>query len=251
MPSMIKKEFLLVLQNSRQIAPTVKHFIFHREDGEICDFIPGQFITLHIPTSEKILRRSYSIANRTHEASDKIEFAASYVPRGTASDLLFTMQLGDKVVATGPFGRLILRDEQPPQRYVFVATGTGITPYRTMLSELAQRFKKHPFFKVVLLFGVRKPEDLLYREEFTAFAEKNTWFEFRACYSRIKLEQPLPYEYEGRVLNALNAINPNSKQDIFYLCGNPNMVDEVFSLLINTYAFPSEIIRREKYISSN
>ncbi|WP_218813748.1 ferredoxin--NADP reductase [Rickettsiella endosymbiont of Dermanyssus gallinae] len=247
---MTKKEFTLTLQDSRQIAPAVKHFTFHREDGEACSFIPGQFITLHIPTPEKILRRSYSIANSTHEASDKIEFAASYVPEGTASDLLFTMQVGDKVTATGPFGRLVLRDDQPG-RYIFVATGTGITPYRTMLSELADRFKQRPGFKVVLLFGVRKPEDLLYRDEFTAFAQKNSWFEFRAYYSRIKLEQRLPYEYEGRVLNAFNEIEPNPKQDIVYLCGNPNMVDEVFSLLINTHSFPSEIIRREKYISSN
>jgi ferredoxin-NADP reductase len=247
---MTRKEFILILEGSQEIAPSVKHLTFRREDGECCGFIPGQFITLHIPTSEKVLRRSYSIANSTHEPSDKIEFAASYVPKGTASDLLFTMQIGDKVTATGPFGRLTLRDEQPG-RYIFVATGTGVTPYRTMLSELAQRFKHHPCFKVILLFGVREPRDLLYRDEFTEFSQKNPWFEFRAYYSRIQPETRLPYEYEGYVLNAFSEIDPNPKQDIVYLCGNPNMVDEVFSLLANTYCFPSDMIRREKYISSN
>lgn len=247
---MTKKEFVLLLEQSQLIAPTVKHLTFRREDGETFSFIPGQFVTLHIPTPEKVLRRSYSIANSTHEPSDKIEFAASYVPRGIASDLLFNMQIGDKVAATGPFGRLTLREEQPG-RFVLVATGTGITPYRTMLSELAQRFNQRPCFKVVLLFGVRKPEDLLYRDEFTRFAEKNIWFEFRAYYSRTMPEICLPYEYKGYVLKAFAEISPNPKQDIVYLCGNPNMVDEVFSLLVNSYNFPSEIIRREKYISSN
>ncbi|MES2141353.1 MAG: ferredoxin--NADP reductase [Pseudomonadota bacterium] len=247
---MIKKEFILILEGSQQIAPSVKHFTFRREDGEACSFIPGQFITLHIPTSEKVLRRSYSIANSTHEASVKIEFAASYVPEGTASDLLFTMQLGDKVTATGPFGRLTLRDERPG-RYIFVATGTGVTPYRTMLSELAHRFKQNPCFKVILLFGVRGPGDLLYRDEFVSFAEKNPWFEFRAYYSRVQPETRLFYENEGYVLAAFSLIDPDPKQDIVYLCGNPNMVDDVFSLLTNSYGFPSEIIRREKYISSN
>ncbi len=145
---------------------------------------------------------------------------------------------------------MILRDEQPG-RYILVATGTGITPYRTMLSELMQRFKRHPCFKVILLFGVRQPKDLLYRDEFTAFAEKNPWFEFRAYYSRLKSEVMLPYEYAGYVLNAFSEIDPNPTQDIVYLCGNPNMVDEVFSLLVNSYHFSSEMIRREKYISSN
>ncbi len=247
---MTRKEFTLILEGSQEIAPSVKHLTFRREDGENCGFIPGQFITLHIPTSEKVLRRSYSIANSSHEPSNKIEFAASYVPEGVASDLLFTMQIGDKVTATGPFGRLTLREEQPG-RYILVATGTGVTPYRTMLSELAHRFKQHPCFKVILLFGVRKPEDLLYRDEFTVFAEKNTWFEFRVYYSRILSEPELPYEYRGYVLNAFSEIEPNPKQDIVYLCGNPNMVDEVFSLLTNNYSFPSELIRREKYISSN
>jgi ferredoxin-NADP reductase len=247
---MTRKEFILILEGVQQLSPSVKHFTFYREDSESFSFIPGQFITLHIPTPEKILRRSYSIANSMHEPSVRIEFAASYVPEGAASDLLFTMQPGDKVIATGPFGRLILREERP-NRYIFVATGTGVTPYRTMLSELAQRFKQHPCFKVVLLFGVREPQDLLYRGEFTAFAQENPWFEFRAYYSRIQPETRLAYEYEGYVLNAFSEIEPNPKQDIVYLCGNPNMVDEVFSLLISNYNFPSEIIRREKYISSN
>ncbi|KAF5281507.1 hypothetical protein FQR65_LT14655 [Abscondita terminalis] len=230
---MSRKEFHLILETSEQIAPDVKHFTFRYEEGESFEFIPGQFITLHIPTAEKVLRRSYSIANKTHQATNKIEFAASYVPAGTASELLFTLKPGDRLAATGPFGRLILREETP-ERYILVATGTGVTPYRTMLAELEQR-----------------PEDLLYRDEFIEFAEKNQWFEFHAYYSRVKLQTALNFEHTGYVLNAFTKIKPNPDQDIVYLCGNPNMVDEVFTLLVKSYAFPTEIIRREKYISSN
>lgn len=247
---MSRKEFHLILEKSEQIAPEVKHFTFRYEEGESFEFVPGQFITLHIPTPEKVLRRSYSIANKTHRATNKIEFAASYIPSGIASQLLFTLKPGDKVTATGPFGRLTLREETP-ERYVLVATGTGVTPYRTMLAELEHRFKLRPCFKVILLLGVRRQEDLLYRDEFIAFAEKNPWFEFRAYYSRVTLKEALSYEHTGYVLNAFGEIKPNAKQDIVYLCGNPNMVDEVFTLLVKSYAFPTEIIRREKYISSN
>lgn len=247
---MSRKEFHLILETSEQIAPDVKHFTFRYEEGGSFEFIPGQFITLHIPTAEKILRRSYSIANKAHHANNKIEFAASYVPAGIASELLFTLKPGDKVTATGPFGRLILREEMP-ERYILVATGTGVTPYRTMLAELEQRFKLRPCFKVILLFGVRRPEDLLYREEFLEFAEKNPWFEFYAYYSRVNPKTALNFEHTGYVLNAFSEINPNPKQDIVYLCGNPNMVDAVFTLLVKSYNFPTEIIRREKYISSN
>lgn len=247
---MSRKEFHLILETSEQIAPDVKHFTFLYEEGASFEFIPGQFITLHIPTPEKILRRSYSIANKTHESTNKIEFAASYIPTGIASQCLFTLKPGDQLTATGPFGRLILRDEMP-QRYILVATGTGVTPYRTMLAELEHRFKLRPCFKVILLFGVRRQEDLLYRDEFIAFSARNTWFEFHAFYSRAKLKEALSYEHTGYVLNAFSEIKPNPKQDIVYLCGNPNMVDEVFTLLVKNYAFPTDIIRREKYISAN
>jgi ferredoxin-NADP reductase len=247
---MSRKEFHLILETSEQIAPDVKHFTFRYEGGASFEFIPGQFITLHIPTAEKILRRSYSIANKTHVANNKVEFAASYVPAGIASEVLFTLKPGERVTATGPFGRLILREERP-ERYILVATGTGVTPYRTMLAQLKQRFKLRPCFKVVLLFGVRRPEDLLYRDEFIEFAEKNPWFEFHAYYSRVKPQVTLDFEHSGYVLNAFSEINPNPKQDIVYLCGNPNMVDEVFTLLVKSYDFPTEIVRREKYISSN
>lgn len=248
---MSRKEFTLILETSRQIAPAVKHFLFRREDGEAFAFIPGQFITLHIPTPEKILRRSYSLANSTHQPSDKVEFAASFVPEGTASKLLFGLQKGGVIKATGPFGRLVLREEQPA-RYIFVATGTGVTPYRSMLSELVERFAKTPTFKVVLLLGVRLPEDLLYRDEFLDFATQHPWFEFRAYYSRVQSEVVLAkHEYHGYVCKAFNDLTPNFEQDIVYLCGNPHMVDEVFTLLTTQHHFPSETIRREKYISSN
>jgi ferredoxin-NADP reductase len=248
---MSRKEFTLILEESHNIAPSVKHFRFRREEGEVFAFIPGQFITLHIPTAQKVLRRSYSIANSTHQPSDQIEFAASYVPRGAASELLFGLQKGESVKATGPFGRLILRDEQP-QRYIFVATGTGVTPYRSMLSELAERFAKTPTFKVILLLGVRRPDDLLYRDEFLAFAAQHPWFEFRAHYTRIAPEVVLAaHEYRGYVCQAFAELVPNPGQDIIYLCGNPNMVDEAFALLTKAHHFPSEAIRREKYISAN
>jgi NAD(P)H-flavin reductase len=48
---------------------------------------------------------------------------------------------------------------------------------------------------------------------------------------------------------ALREIRPEPAHDIAYLCGNPNMVDEAFSLLKEA-GLPIPHIRREKYISS-
>jgi ferredoxin-NADP reductase len=237
----------LVLKSSKTIAPHVLHLTFECEGVDQFNFLPGQFITIHIPLNDKVLNRSYSIANI--EQNNHIEFAASYVEKGTASNLLFNLKPGDKLNATGPFGRLILRDEKP-SRYLLIATGTGITPYRAMLKELERRLHEQENLRVILLFGVRKPEDLFYREEFVSFAEKNPRFEFRVHYSRIMPSPPLPYEFQGYVHTALTDIKPDPLNDLVYLCGNPNMIDETYSILCQ-YGFAVQNVRREKYISGS
>jgi ferredoxin-NADP reductase len=246
---MQRKEFFLILKQSYLIAPGVLHLEFVCEDNQPFTFIPGQFITIHIPTPEKVLRRSYSIANSYHDGSATVEFAASYVKGGTASELLFNLQPGEKITASGPFGRLILRQEEPA-RYVLMATGTGVTPYRAMLVEIEKRLQLQPNLRIMVVFGVRNPADLLYGEEFVAFANKNPRFEFHAYYSRVKLENAQPHENEGYVGNILEKVAFNPTQDIFYLCGNPNMIDTVFAKLVEG-GFATENIRREKYISSH
>lgn len=263
---MNRQRFSLCLQSIRILSPHVKHFSFKPLNGQALSFIPGQFITLHIPLDDKMLRRSYSLANSPGDTT--LELAASYVPKGIASDFLFNMQSGDTVEATGPFGRLILRDEQP-QRYLLVATGTGVTPYRAMLPELAQRMKTQTSLEVVLLLGVRTPEEALYQTEFAAFAQQHSRFKFYICYSRPVhpptlsngfseendvSEQAIPpqkgfHEHQGYVSALLKMIPLRPASDIAYLCGNPNMVDEVFALL-TAQGFTTDKIRREKYISS-
>lgn len=244
---MSRQTYTLVLEQVKIIAPEVRHLTFRCEGADAFAFIPGQFITLHIEAGEKVIRRSYSIANVYVDGGNTIEFAASYVKEGVASDLLFNLQPGEKVTATGPFGRLILRDEQPG-RYIFVATGTGVTPYRAMLHEFAHRLQQQESLQIILLFGVRKPEDLLYREEFVAFAKQHPRFEFRAYYSRAQGHET--YEYQGYVHTAFADIHLDAAKDIVYLCGNPNMIDEAFALLTE-HGFASQNVRREKYISSH
>jgi ferredoxin-NADP reductase len=130
-----------ILQWVKEIAPNVRHLSFVREDQAPFDFVPGQFITLHIEGANKTLHRSYSIANTP--GSTSIEITCSYVKDGRASEFLFRLQPGDIVQANGPYGLLVLKDEQP-SRYILVATGTGVTPYRAMLNEIEKRLQIQP-----------------------------------------------------------------------------------------------------------
>lgn len=238
--------FSLRLEAVRDIAPGVKHFQFTRADKEAFHFIPGQFITLLLDVDGKKLRRSYSVASIPGQEKT-IDFAASYVSGGVASEILFNLAIGDELEGSGPSGRLVLREEDHPKRYLFIATGTGITPYRSMLPSLIQKAQAENT-KIILMQGVRVQADLLYGDDFLDYAKRYPQhLEFHPCYSR-QTNDLLSHEHAGNVCQNLAAFHPNPQTDIVYLCGNPNMIDQAFEQL-KQIGFDTAQVRREKYIS--
>ena len=139
--------------------------------------------TFYSAEKNKILHRSYSIANAPNQ-NNILELACSYVEGGLASNLLFNLKPGDSIEASGPFGLFILKQEEKPSRYILIATGTGIAPYRSMISDLKNRLKQNPELNVVVMQGVRSPKELLFGDDFCALASEHANCNFKALYSR-------------------------------------------------------------------
>ena len=238
------------------LAPSVAHLSFVRGDGQPLDFIPGQFIQVHFHYADgTATKRSYSLATIHDHAlgpGDAVDIAVSYVPGGAATALFEGLEQGGAVQASGPFGRFCLMPGDSNRRYLLIGTGTGVTPYRAMLP-LLERAIVERGVEVVLLFGARTPEELLYGDEFRAFADRQPAVRFVPCFSR---ELPAPGSAQahadvrhGYVQQFLDEFAPNAETDIAYLCGNPNMVDACFEQL-KAAGLPIPHIRREKYVSS-
>lgn len=240
--------FTIILREAKMLSANVKHFTFECAEKTVFEYIPGQFITLHILHQDKLLRRSYSIASSPRQ-SNLIEFAAGYVEHGPASELLFHLQPGDTLQATGPFGRLILKEDQHFQRYIFIATSTGVTPFRAMMNELIHKMNHQPNIEILLLQGVQYRDDLLYKDEFQDLQKKYSQFKFYPCLSREPKDTLLNSEFSGYVQHLLQQFTLKPEQDIIYLCGNPAMIDDAFQMLKDK-GFQSPSIIREKYISS-
>lgn len=239
------------------VAPQVGHYVFARDDGQPLPFIPGQFIQVHFEYADGTpTRRSYSLATIPDPVSGPdglVEIAVSYVPGGAATALFESLQEGDSIRATGPFGRFCLMPTDTNQRYLLVATGTGITPYRSMLSLLEKAIAERNI-QIVLLFGARTPAELLYGDEFRDFANRHPDnFRFLPCFSRELPAPGSPHAHpdvrHGYVQQFLPEFNPDPETDIAYLCGNPDMVDTCAEVLRETGLLPRQI-RREKYVSS-
>jgi ferredoxin-NADP reductase len=240
------------LVGSRMLAPSVRHLDFVRDDGQPLDFIPGQFIQVHFSYPDgTATKRSYSLATIHDHAlgpGESVQIAVSYVAGGAATTLFEGLQEGQPIEASGPYGRFCLGASDANRRYLLIGTGTGITPYRAMLPQLAEMMEKRGV-EVVLLFGARTPAELIYGEDFYSFADKHPNFRFVPCFSRELPADPHPDVRRGYVQEALAEFAPSAEGDIAYLCGNPNMVDAAFEAL-KGYGLPVPHIRREKYVSS-
>jgi ferredoxin-NADP reductase len=231
------------------LAPSVRHLVFERADGAAFAFMPGQFIQVHFHYADgKPTKRSYSVATVGQSPVQQLEIAVSYVEGGAATDLLGNLPEGGTIEASGPYGRFCLFDTDTNARYLLVGTGTGITPYRAMLPQLKQVIEQRQV-EVCLLFGARLEQELLYDEDFRDFEHSTPGFRYYACLSRDERALPRLYDRRGYVQMALEELKPDPARDIAYLCGNPNMVDQAFTLLKEA-GLPVPHIRREKYVSS-
>ena len=239
------------------LAPSVGHYAFVRDDGQPLDFIPGQFIQVHFEYADgTATKRSYSLATIHDHAmgpGEAVEIAVSYVPGGAATALFEGLDAGDTVDASGPFGRFCLVPADTNRRYLLIGTGTGVTPYRAMLPQLERAIAERGI-QVVLLFGARTPDELLYGDEFRAFADRHPdHFRFVPCFSRELPAEGSPHAHadvrHGYVQQFLPDFAPDPAGDIAYLCGNPNMVDSCFEALKES-GLEVKQIRREKYVSS-
>ena len=238
--------FKIKLLDVKMITHKVKHFTFEIVDNIDFKYKPGQFVTLFLRCRlGASLKRSYSIANFKTK-KNILEISITYIQGGVGTDLLHDLKIGDSITAAGPFGRLVLK-ENPPARYIFMGTGTGIVPYRSMLKDLEKKLldKSH---SCIIIEGIKYKKDVLYAEDFSKLCTYSN-YKF-LCYFSKEEKQNLDSscQFAGHVQKSFDMVNPNPETDIVYLCGNPFMIKDTATLLLDLKFNPEQIVT-ERYFS--
>jgi ferredoxin-NADP reductase len=229
------------LVRSTSLSEFTRHFEFEVMDVPRLAFVPGQWLSLKASTPDgEEITRAYSIASPPSDDA-RFAFCLNRVENGFMSNHLFGLSEGAEVSFQGPFGNFILR---PPLRdTVFIATGTGIAPYRSMLHWLLADPTRHQGRRFWLLFGVRSEQDIYYREEFERLAAEHANFEFLPTLSR---GGPQWSGLSGYVQQHLPGIVGDRLDMHAYICGLDKMVSANRELL-KSLGWDRKQILYEKY----
>jgi ferredoxin-NADP reductase len=207
------------LARSVSLSPQTKHLEFELSSIPRFGFVAGQWLSFKTnkPDGEEITR-AYSIASPPGE-DNRLALCLNRVQDGFMSNFLCDMKVGEQICCQGPFGDFILR---PPLRdTVFIATGTGVAPFRSMLHWLLADPVRHQGKQLSLLFGNRTEGDVYYHEEFLELAARHVNFHYLPTLSR---GAPAWQGLRGYVQEHLPGIVQGRNDLHAYICGLDKMV---------------------------
>jgi ferredoxin-NADP reductase len=244
------QNFTARLTRSIALSELTKHLEFEVPGIPRFGFVAGQWLSFKTskPDSEEIVR-AYSIASAP-ENGNRFALCLNRVQDGFMSNFLCDMKEGDEIRCQGPFGDFILR---PPMRdTIFIATGTGIAPFRSMLQWLFSAIgppassasdARHQGKQLYLIFGNRTERDIYYHDEFSRLAQEHANFHYLPTLSR---GGPDRQGLRGYVQEHVPAIAQGRTDMHAYICGLDKMVKANRELL-KSLGWDRKSILYEKY----
>jgi ferredoxin-NADP reductase len=187
--------------------------------------------------------RSYSIASAP-SSDGRVELTVERLPSGEVSPYLTQeLALGDRLELRGPIGGWFVWRTQQTEPIQLIAGGSGIVPLMSMIRTRASTGSAARF---QLLYSVREPGAVFYRDELQALTDKDHSLIVTYIYTRVgPKDSPRP---PGRIDAALiaNTTWPSKLAPTCYVCGPTPFVESVAGFLTASGNGPNKI-RTERF----
>lgn len=181
------------------------------------EFIPGQCVNIGLEDSG--INREYSSYSSLQD-SKKMEFLIRAVENGAVSTALRNLKKGEYVQLDGAYGKFTLKDpEDKNKKYIFVASGTGIAPFHSFAMS-------YPNLNYTILHGVRYEQEQYDKKDY----KKGRYVACISKNQKNKTEKTQNNDFSGRVTDYLRQKGVD-KTATYYLCGNTDMINEVYDIL--------------------
>ncbi len=216
------QQYVAKLSDKEVLNEKFIHLYFELVSPSRMEFQAGQYVSIAMP--EGGLRRSYSICSSPVK-DHGFELLVDISPDGIGSRYLSGLEFGQEISFLGPLGMFLVPQGNAEEALVFVGTGSGMAPFRSMIFDQLQ--EKKDTRPMILHWGLRYEEDLFWENDFVELSETFPNFTFHPVLSKAGDQWPL---CRGRVTDCLDVhqLLPNAG---YYLCGNAGMLQDTKALL--------------------
>jgi propane monooxygenase reductase component len=203
----------------------LRHLVLRLVEPAEIKFFPGQYVDIAVPGTEE--HRSFSMANTSSREGGRLEFVIKVYPDGLFSAFLDnTLQVGDRLELTGPFGVFTLREGHDVD-LVFVGGGAGIAPILSLLRSMSERGIRR---RATFYYGARTAADLCFEKELHALEASLPDFRYVPA-----LSEPTDgcgWDGEvGLITDVCRRLESDLAGRDAYVCGPPPMVEAAMETL--------------------
>lgn len=221
-------------------------------------FIPGQYARIGLPGEHDVIWRAYSMVSAPHE--DSLEFYGILVPGGRFTSLVKELKPGAGIlIEKQPYGFMTVDRFEDGEELWMLATGTGIGPFISILSD-AHVWQK--FSKLIVVHCVRHANEFSYQKHLLQLAENPPI----ATHAQLKLVRTAtretvedPSRLNGRITALLE--NGELEQAVgvpltvqssrIMLCGNPDMIEDTRRILHQRGMRPCRRVLPGQFVTEN
>ncbi len=210
------------------------------ELGLAFDFEPGQFVELEVPDLNLV--RAYSLSN-TAIWEGRLEFLIRLQPKGKFSDFLQHAAVGQHILVHAPSGAFVINKQSSNPR-CFIAGGTGLAPFLSILNRMAEWAEDHPTH---LFLGVNNEAEILCQNELTMLENSLPLFTVEICVWKPEDDWK---GFIGTPVDAFKSyIEKNETEIDMYICG-PSVLVEASKNAALEAGINKDHIYCERFVSS-
>jgi len=149
----------------RKMTALEKLFTIELPQGKSLGHRPGQFVEI---SCLGIGEAPISISSSPSRSNGVFEICVRKV--GDLTTALHRLGPGDRIGVRGPFGRGFPIEKFRGKDMLFAPGGLGLAPLRSLINQVLD--ERALFGRVIILYGARNPDELLFKDELQAWAER-------------------------------------------------------------------------------
>jgi len=215
-------EFIVKIIGIKDETPDVKTFSFKRPKS--LDFISGQYCLLSFMDNRSFDSDTHPFTFSS-SPTEKSYFTLTIKKMHEFTSKLHKLAVGDEVKIDGPYGISLNFDDNVKEDIIFIAGGSGITPFMSSVRYISA---KKMLNKIFLFYSNRTKEDIIFFDELSKIEKVN---------KNIKIINTLTEKCEtgfecARINKEIILKYVNNPNDfLYYICGPPPMIEAIKTIL--------------------